>query len=367
MPEPAAPAAALPVTAALALVALVAAALALVAGGMARRLFVAADGGRARPAPMARATVRLVRLVVFTLTALVLAFPALDFAGVHLGVGLDDEEVARWAARSGVRVAGLLLLAFGATRVVAALVARAEAEVLAGGPDEPERRRRTATLASVGRRFAAALIWTVSLLVMLRELDVDVTPILTGAGILGLAVGFGAQTLVKDIISGIFLIVEDQVRVGDVASVGGASGVVEALNLRTIVLRDVDGTVHVVPNGEIRMLANHGRDHAWAVLDLGVDHETDTDRAVEAVQAAAEELARDPVVGPSLLAPIEVMGVDAFAPSSVTVKFRLKTLPLKQWEVGRELRRRVKKALDERGIRLPVPRMDVRLQRGDRY
>ena len=354
----------LPIVAALSLVLLVAGTVALIAGGLVWRLFRAVEGDQARVQPVAKATVRFVRFIVFAVTTVILAFPALDFAGVDLAVGLRDEDVARWATQTGVRVAVLLLLAFGANRVTSALIQRAEKEVLAGGVDhDTEHGKRAATLASSLGRFASALIWTVSLLMVLRELDVDITPILTGAGILGLAIGFGAQTLVKDIISGIFIIIEDQVRIGDVALVNGVVGAVEEINLRTLVLRDIEGTVHVIPNGEIRTLANRTRDFAYYVIDLGIDYGTDTDLAVDAVKAAGAELQDDPVFGPSILEPVEVMGIDNFADSAVTLRFRIKTQPLKKWEVGRELRRRVKKTLDARGIRIPFPQMDVTIKK----
>jgi small conductance mechanosensitive channel len=303
--------------------------------------------------------------VVFSLVTLVLAFPALDIAGVELAVGLRGEDLARWGAETGVRTALLLLLAFGANRAARTLIARAEREMLIGeGPGASERQKRAATLASSMRRFVAVLIWTISGLVVLRELDVDISPILTGAGILGLAVGFGAQTLVRDIISGIFLIAEDQVRVGDVAVVNGIGGLVEQINLRTIVLRDLEGTVHLIPNGEIRTLANRTKDYAWFVLEVGVDYDGDTDAAVDAVRAAASELQADPVFGPFILEPLEVLGVESFGASAVGLRFRIKTLPLKQWDVGRELRRRVKRIFDARGIRIPVQQVEVTIRGG---
>jgi len=194
---------------------------------------------------------------------------------------------------------------------------------------------------------------------ILRELDVDITPVLTGAGILGLAVGFGAQTLVRDVISGFFLIVEDQVRVGDVASVNGTGGLVEQINLRTIVLRDMQGTVHVFPNGEIKTLANLTKDFSYYVIDLGVDYGEDTDRVVDVVRTTSEELKQDSAFGPFMLEPLEVIGVDDFGTSQVTLRVRVKTVPLKQWEIGRELRRRIKKAFDMRGIKIPYPQLEV--------
>jgi small conductance mechanosensitive channel len=197
---------------------------------------------------------------------------------------------------------------------------------------------------------------------MLRAIDVDITPVLTGAGILGLAVGFGAQTLVKDIISGFFVILEDQVRVGDVAVVNGTSGTVEQIHLRTLVLRDLEGTVHVFPNGAITTLANRSKDFAYAVIDIGIDYDDDIDAAIASVQATAQGLQADPVFAPHLLDTLEVMGVDSLGASSVGLRFRIKTAPLSQWMVARELRRRIKKAFDAEGIRIPVQQMAVTLR-----
>ena len=132
----------------------------------------------------------------------------------------------------------------------------------------------------------SGLIWTTAVLIILRELDVDITPVLTGAGIVGLAIGFGAQTLVRDVITGFFLIVEDQVRVGDVALVNGVGGFVEQINLRTLVLRDVEGVVHVIPNGEIKTLANRTKDYSYYVIDLGIGIDADVDRIVSLVREA---------------------------------------------------------------------------------
>ena len=199
---------------------------------------------------------------------------------------------------------------------------------------------------------------------VLRELDVDITPVLTGAGILGLAVGFGAQTLVKDMISGFFLIVEDQVRVGDVAVVNGTGGAVEQINLRTIVLRDMEGTVHVIPNGEI----THARQPQQGLLlstcwtSASITATTSIARS-RWCRTTAAELQQDPAFMPHILEPLEVLGVDDFGASSVTLRFRIKTVPLSQWSVGRELRRRVKKAFDREGLRIPVQQVEVTMRK----
>jgi small-conductance mechanosensitive channel len=340
--------------AALALAALAASAAALLVGSLTRRLLLNIEGERFHTQPFANATVRAVRRVTFVLTLLVLAFPALDLAGVDMRVGLHPEEVSHWLTQSGARILLLILLAFAANRFAASVIRNAEHEIAEGDDlTTQERRKRLHTVGATSRRFFSILIWSAAVLMVLRELDVDITPVLTGAGIIGLAVGFGAQTLVKDIISGLFLIAEDQVRIGDAAEINGIGGAVEEINLRTIVLRDVEGTLHYIANGEIRSLANRSKDFAYAVIDVGVGYDDDTDRIVEEVREVADELRKDPAFAPIIIESLEVLGVDAFRPTEVTLRFRIKTLPMKQWDVGRELRRRIKRAFDAKGIRMP--------------
>lgn len=338
---------------ALSMAALVATAFAILAGALTRRLLLSIEGERFHTRSIADRTVSVVRRLTFAITLLALVFPALDFAGVDMAVGLQDEDLAEWAARTGVRVLLLLLLAFAANRFAGSVIRRAEHEVVQTGESQGfERRKRAQTLSATARRFVSALIWITAALVILRELDVDITPVLTGAGILGLAVGFGAQTLVKDMIAGIFIIAEDQVRVGDAAIVNGIEGAVEEINLRTIVLRDVEGVVYTIANGDIRTLANRSKDHAYTVISLNIGYENDTDAVIEAVKVAADEVARDPSLASSILAPLEVFGIEEFAATHLRLRFRLKTLPLRQGDVGRELRRQIKKTLEARGVKL---------------
>lgn len=349
--------------AALSLAALAAAAVALLVGTLTRRLLRSIEGDRFHTQPIATATVKAVRRVTFVLTLLVLAFPALDLAGVDVRVGLHAEDLSRFATQSGARILLLILLAFAANRFAASVVRNAEHEIAEGDDLKTlERRKRLHTVGATSRRFFSILIWTAASLMVLRELDVDITPVLTGAGIIGLAVGFGAQTLVKDIISGLFVIAEDQVRIGDVVDINGIGGAVEEINLRTIVLRDLEGTLHYVAAGEIRTLSNKSKDFSYYVIDIGVGYDDDTDRIVACVQDVSRELMQDAAFAGSILEPLEVLGVDAFKASEVTLRFRIKTLPMKQWEVGRELRRRIKKAFDARGIQIPGPKLEVTLK-----
>jgi small conductance mechanosensitive channel len=222
-----------------------------------------------------------------------------------------------------------------------------------------EQLKRARTLSRLVQNGLTTVVAIVAALMILRELRIDIMPILTGAGIVGLAVGFGAQTLVKDLIGGFFLTFENQVRVGDVATINGTGGLVEAINLRTIVLRDLQGTVHVFPNGSIERLSNLTKDFSYYVVDVGVAYKEDTDAVAAVLQEVGADLLADPAYGASILAPLEVLGVDDFGDSQVTIKVRIKTLPIRQWEVGRELRRRIKNTFDAKGIEIPFPHVSV--------
>jgi small conductance mechanosensitive channel len=211
------------------------------------------------------------------------------------------------------------------------------------------------TLTGLLKTVALALIWGVVVVMALAQIGLDITPILAGASILGLAIGFGAQNLVRDLISGFFRVLENQVRVGDVAIINGTGGLVEAITFRTIVLRDLAGVVHVFPHGTIATLSNMTKEWSAYVIDVGVAYKEDTDRVVEVMRQVAEDMRRDPVFGEKILEPMEIFGVDNFGESEVTIKARIKTKPIEQWNVGREYRRRLKKAFDAQGIEIPFP------------
>ena len=218
---------------------------------------------------------------------------------------------------------------------------------------------RIRTLMSVLWTIIAGLVWFTAVLTILGQVGVNVTPILASAGVVGLAVGFGAQNLVKDFVSGFFLILENQIRVGDVAIINGTGGLVEAITFRTIVLRDQAAVVHVFPNGSINTLSNMTKDWSAYVIDVGVAYREDTDRVIEVMRRVAGELQSEPQYGSAMLEPIEIIGVDAFTDSAVIIKARLKTLPIRQWLVGREYRRRLKKAFDAENIEFPFPQRMV--------
>ena len=199
------------------------------------------------------------------------------------------------------------------------------------------------------------VIWVVVFMMALEEAGFNVGPLLAGAGVAGLAVGFGAQNLVRDVISGLFMLLENQVRINDVAIINGTGGLVEQINLRTTVLRSLDGTVHVFPNGTITTLSNMTQEYSYYVFNIGVAYKEDTDHVSAVVKELADEMMQEETYRSFILAPLQVMGVDQFADSAVMIKARIKTAPIKQWMVGREMNRRIKKKFDELGIEIPFP------------
>ena len=205
-------------------------------------------------------------------------------------------------------------------------------------------------------KIAAAFIGGI---VILDQMGVNTTPILAGAGIVGLAVGFGSQTLVKDLINGLFILFEESIGVGDVVVIGGKGGIVEAVGLRTIKMRDLAGNVHVIPNSSIETLMNMTKDYSRYVFDVGVAYREDADEVMGVLREIGEEMQNDPVYGKDILEPLEILGVDRFDDSAVVIRARITTKPIRQWAVGREFNRRMKKIFDERGIEIPFPHQTI--------
>ncbi len=219
--------------------------------------------------------------------------------------------------------------------------------------------QRIETIAAVLKSLATALILAVAALLCLSELSIDLAPLIAGAGIAGLAVGFGAQSLVKDFLAGMFILVEDQFGVGDVVDVGDTSGTIEKVSLRTTTLRDVSGVVWTVPNGEIHRTANHSQLWSRAILDIGVSYDTDIDQASEIMKAVAVELWHENHQDLTILEEPSVWGVQELGNDAVVIRLVVKTDPSEQWAVGRVLRARIKYAFDEAGIEIPFPQRTV--------
>jgi small conductance mechanosensitive channel len=215
--------------------------------------------------------------------------------------------------------------------------------------------QRAETISSVLRSVVSIVIWSISILIILSELGIDLAPLLAGAGVLGVALGFGAQSVVRDFLAGTFMVLEDQFGVGDVIDVGDASGTVEGLSLRTTRLRDVEGVVWHVPNGEIKRVANKSQQWSRAVLDIPVALETDIEHAKGVIKETADTVWREPPWSTMILGEPEVWGVEALGTQGVVIRLVVKTRPLEQWAVARELRARVKQSFDHAGIKVPPP------------
>jgi small conductance mechanosensitive channel len=219
--------------------------------------------------------------------------------------------------------------------------------------------QRAHTLTNVLGDLVRVLIVGIGVMTIMAQLGIDLGPLLVAAGVGGIAIGFGAQSLVKDVISGFFILLEDQIRVGDVVTIAGVSGLVEDVGLRTIALRDQTGDVHTVPNGTVSTVTNKTKDFSRYVFNVGVAYKEDVDQVMETLKEIGTTLKEDPEFGPDILEPLEMLGVDQFADSAVVIKCRITTKPIRQWAVGREMNRRIKKTFDARGIEIPFPHRTV--------
>ncbi|MBW3577556.1 MAG: mechanosensitive ion channel family protein [Actinobacteria bacterium] len=283
-----------------------------------------------------------------------------------------------WTA-AGVAAAGEAAVVIGvlaATAVVALVgrrlvrrwVSRATARGLARSKDPGRHRRaelRATTLGSVLGDVLTAVVWAAGIMTAVGTVGISLGPLLAGAGIAGVAIGFGTQSLVKDFFSGFFILLEDQYGVGDVIQVDpDVAGLVEDISMRVTRLRSLDGTVWFVPNGEIRLLANRSKEWARALVDFQVAYGADLDNAMQAIEEVAARLRRDPEIGAKILEDAEILGVEMLGESGVTIRTFIKTLPLEQWTVSRRFRRDVKGEFDARGVEIPVPHRKVIIQDG---
>ncbi|HEX2076274.1 MAG TPA: mechanosensitive ion channel domain-containing protein [Longimicrobium sp.] len=265
-------------------------------------------------------------------------------------------------AETGGRILGAFVVAWLSYWALKLVLRRIDQQITAqagAGAALPPQLQRTRTLLSLLRSVGVVLIVVMFLFMTLNAMGVQLGPLLAGAGVVGLAVSFGAQSLVKDVISGLFMLFENQFGVGDVIRIEGVSGAVEQMTLRVVVLRDVYGVVHIVPNGEIKKVSNLTRSWARVVLDVGVAYREDPDRVMAVLREVGDTLYQDENWRPLLVEPVEVPGIENLADSAVTIRVMAKTLPLKQWDVARELRRRIKVRFDQEGIEIPFPHQTV--------
>lgn len=274
------------------------------------------------------------------------------------------ETAARWWASLGGAATTLLrvtLIIVAAWVLIAVLqrAIRTLRERIASRMDDRESTKRAETLGRVFRYLASVVVSLIAVMLVLAELGVSVAPILGAAGVVGLAIGFGAQSLVKDFFTGFFILLENQIRQGDVVKLGDHAGMVEVVTLRYVQLRDYDGNVHYVPNGHISTVINMTRGFSNAVMDIGVAYRENVDEVMAVMRQAAADLQKDPAFELKILAELEIAGVESLADSAVVIRCRFRTLPLEQWGVKREYLRRVKAAFDEHGIEIPYPHMTV--------
>ena len=267
--------------------------------------------------------------------------------------------------RNGARVVGIWVLAWLAYRVVRLAAIRIEKAVDDGDDSVTTlRERRGKTISQLLRSMGRVVIYAIALLLTFNVF-IDIGPILAGAGILGLAVSFGAQSLVKDVISGFFILFENQFAIGDVIEAGGKSGVVEKMSMRVVVLRDIQGAMHIIPNGEIKVVSNMTRGWSRAVVDVGVGYEEDVDRALGVVRDEAANFSTDPDWASQLDGPVEVPGLEALGDSAMIIRSLIRTQPGSQWAAAREYRRRLKLRFDRENIEIPFPQRRVHVQVDD--
>ncbi|MCC5951997.1 MAG: mechanosensitive ion channel family protein [Acidimicrobiia bacterium] len=287
---------------------------------------------------------------------------------------------AEWFIAKPVAIVAVILVAMVVSRLLRGVARRAVTRFLARDPESRRQRKlrkrapavlvstapmqvrreaRTTTLVAVSRGIVTILVWFIAITQILGILEVDLTPLLAGAGILGLAVGFGAQNLVRDAVAGIFIILEDQYGVGDIIDVGEATGTVERITIRVTRLRDIHGVLWHVPNGVIQRVGNSSQEWARALLDIDVAYDSDLEHVQRALSRAADGLSADPHWQMEILDSPEVWGVERFGADGISVRLVVKTRPSSQWKVMRELRRRIKETFDEEGIEIPFPQRTV--------
>jgi moderate conductance mechanosensitive channel len=266
-----------------------------------------------------------------------------------------------WMLQHGLKIAGIIIGGFILRKFSYVIIEKTIRKAVKGSKmlsHEAERKRED-TLIGIFHQIFKITILVLAILMILSEVGVDIGPLIAGAGILGLAFGFGGQYLIKDLIAGFFIILENQYRVGDVVCLDDKCGLVENINVRTTILRDMDGTVHHVPNGEITTASNLSKEYSRVNLDIGISYDANLEKVIQVVNKVGKDLAQDPEWEKSISKPPQFLRVNDFADSSVIIKILGDTKPLKQWEVTGELRKRLKIAFDKNSIEIPFPQRVV--------
>jgi len=276
-------------------------------------------------------------------------------------VTMLNEIILPWLLNHGLKIILIAVAAWILEKVMNRVITNAVRIAVKSGvnlPPEAEKKRED-TLIRIFNGAKRIVIITMAFLMILQETGVAIGPILAGAGIVGLAFGFGGQYLIRDIISGLFIILENQYRIGDVININGTGGLVEDISLRMTTMRDLNGTVHHIPHGEIKMVSNLSKRYARVNIDLGVSYSSNLEHVIEVINRTGNELAQDPAFRDSIITPPQFLRVDEFADSAIVVKILGDTKPLKQWEIMGEYRKRIKAAFDDEGIEIPFPQRVV--------
>lgn len=273
---------------------------------------------------------------------------------------LLNNDPAAWSAMAHVllRIGVILTIAWIMLALSRNLIPKLRRQ-LQKHTDDPEQQKRLETLGRVLRYIIAVVITLITGMLVLSEIGISIAPILASAGVIGIAVGFGAQSLIKDYFNGFFLLMENQVHQGDVVTVAGLGGLVEEVTLRYIRLRDYEGSVHFIPNGQVTTVSNRSRGFAYALVDIGIAYREDIEQVFQVIREVAAEMRADATLGPLIIEDLDLAGVDAWADSAVMIRFRIKVRPLQQWTVKRAFLLRLKQEFDRLGIEIPFPHLTL--------
>jgi small-conductance mechanosensitive channel len=273
--------------------------------------------------------------------------------------GLTDSNQLLILTKAGLRIVMIIMIAFVITFIARRLITKLKSYLKTKAEDNPEESKRVDTLARVFRYIATIVITVIAMIQILNEVGISIAPVLAAAGVVGVAIGFGAQSLVKDYFTGFVLLLENQVRQGDVVEVGSKSGFVEEVTLRYIKMRDYAGNVHYVPNGTITTVTNMSREFAFAVIDVAVAYRENIEQVMEIMETVGSTLREDEACKLKILDGMEMAGVDQLADSGVMIRCRFKVVPLAQWSIKREYFKRLKAAFDQKGIEIPFPHLTI--------
>lgn len=262
--------------------------------------------------------------------------------------------IRTWALTTGIKIILVVVLTLILIKVIKVASSRLSSVFLKKRTDE-ESEKRAKTLASVIQNFLIILAIVVAAITIIGQLGIEIAPLLATAGIAGVAIGFAGQSLIKDIINGFFLLLWDQIRVGDYVQLSDKRGLVEMINLKMTIIRDFNGNVHYIPNGSIDIVTNMTKDYSRYLFEIGVAYREDVDEVIDVIKDVDNELRKDPDFKGDILEPIEIFGLDEFADSALIIKARTTTKPLKQWRIKREFNKRLKKKFDQMDIEIPFP------------